>query len=126
MAGLIRELLLDYALNKVSIELKSDLNVAIDTTFLSDVFTYKDLTYFSLFLSGYTSEDIAKMAADNIDHVEATLERIFMAIETNSGYTDENFIRKMERTKKYRPYGINKLKDFLAEHSKHYTTHELT
>jgi len=124
MAGLVKELLLDYALNRLNVDMRSDLTIAIQSALLS--FTQVDARMLNLYLSGYTAQEIATMfirvtTAD----VEATLERMFTAIEEQSGYTDDNFIHKLESSNKYRKGGIRELNTFLGLHGKSYTAHEM-
>ena len=126
MSGLIKELLLDYALNRLNVDLRSDLTVSIQNVFSSSVFTKVDVRILNLYLSGYTSKEIASMfIVRTVTEIEETLERIFTAIEAQSGYTDQIFLNKIELTKKYRKHGIDKLGIFLVEHSKHYGKHDI-
>ncbi len=125
MSGLIRELLLDYSLNKLSIDLKSDLTVAIQTVLTSRVFTKQSAIYLDMYLSGYTADEIAIKHIKHTAEIEQELERLFDALEEYSGYTDEAFIHKLCMTYKYRSSGIRDLTTFLSEHSKHYTTHDM-
>ena len=125
MAALIKELLLDYALNKVSLDLKSDLSVAIQSALLSDVFIAKDAIYLNLYLSGYTAKEIADIDIKTTEEVETVLERVFTAIEYHSGYTDESFIHKLESTNKYRRGNIRDLTTFLQQHSKTFLEHDI-
>lgn len=123
MAGLIKELLLDYALNRLHVDVRSDLTIAIQSALLS--FTQREALYLDMYLSGYNAIEIAARFIDTTEHVEVELERIFTAIEEHSGYTDENFIHRLELTKKYRKGGIRELHSFLALHGKSYTAHEM-
>jgi hypothetical protein len=118
MAGLIKELLLDYALNRLHVDVRSDLTIAIQSALLS--FTQREALYLDMYLSGYNAIEIAAT-----EHVEGVLERIFTAIEEQSGYTDDNFIHRLELTKKYRKGGIRELHSFLALHGKSYIAHEM-
>lgn len=125
MPALIRELLLDYAQNRLHVDLRSDLTIAIQSAISSSVFTRQDIEYLDKYLAGYTAEEIAIEYIKYTEDIEIALQRIFTAIEQYSGYTDANFIRKLELTKKYRKNGIDALNTFLTEHGKHYITHEL-
>ncbi len=125
MAGLIKELLLDFALNRVSVDLKSDLSIAIQNALLSGVFTIRDVDYFMMYLAGYSSIEIAAKCITTTAQVEQQLERIFTAIEEYSGYTDQAFIRKVELSGKYRKGGIRDLSTFLVLHSKQYVEHDM-
>jgi hypothetical protein len=125
MAALIKELLLDYALNRLSVDMRSDLTIAIQNALSSRVFTLMDIQYLNQYLSGYTASEIALQHNMLTVEIEEILERVFTAIEEYSGYTDTNFIHKLEMTNKYRKSGLNDMNTFLIEHSKHYITHEL-
>lgn len=123
MAGLVKELLLDYALNRLNVDLRSDLTIAIQGALLSGVFTTQDAAFLNLYLAGYSAVEIAQMYSTTTDKVEIVLERLFVAIEEQSGYTDEGFTRKIELTHKYRKSGIQELRSFLTSHGRKYITH---
>lgn len=125
MAGLVKELLLDYALNRLNVDMRSDLTIAIQSALLSDVFTITDAKVLDMYLAGYTADEIAARFMMLTVLVEARLERIFTAIEEHSGYTDESFIHKLESTNKYRKGGIRELDRFLDLHGKSYTAHDM-
>lgn len=125
MAGLVKELLLDYGLNRLSVDMKSDLTIAIQSALTSDVFNRSDAQMLDMYLSGYTSEEIGQRLNILTAKVNEYLWRIFTAIETISGYTDEAFIHKLELTHKYRKGGIRDLSLFLETHSAVYGKHEL-
>lgn len=126
MAGLIKELLLDYSLNRLSVDTRSDLTIAIQHALTSGAFKIRDITMLNLYLSGYTAKDIAAMTVTLSEpEIEAILERIFIAIEYTSGYTDEGLVHKLELTKRYRKSNLSKLELFLQDHGKHYTFHDL-
>lgn len=126
MAGLVKELLLDYALNRLNVEMHSDLTIAIQSALSSQVFTKVEARILNMYLSGYTSEEISTMLLlTTVAQVDAVLERLFIAIEQCSGYTDESFIHKLESTQRYRKSGIRDLTLFLDQHGKHYEKHEL-
>lgn len=125
MAALVKELLLDYALNRLTVDMRSDLTIAVQSALSSSVFTYNDVRILNMYLSGYTAEEIALQFMIETRMIELQLQRIFTAIEAYSGYTDDEFIHKLELTKKYRKGGMRDLNAFLQEHSKHYTAHEL-
>src|SRR5437868_5847929 len=123
MAGLVKELLLDYALNRLNVDMRSDLTIAIQSALVS--FTHRDAEYLDKYLSGYNAVEIAAQYIETTAHIEAALERIFTAIEEHSGYTDQSFVHKLELTKKYRKGGIRDLNTFLALHGRSYTAHEM-
>jgi hypothetical protein len=125
MAGLVKELLLDYSLNRLNVDIKSDLTIAIQNTLISGVFNFNDAQMLNMYLSGYTSNEIALLFMLNTEIIDIQLERIFTAIEQYSGYTDDNFIHKLEMTHKYRKGGIRDLTIFLEEHSTVYGKHDL-
>lgn len=126
MAGLLKELLLDYSLNRLPIDMRSDLTIAIQRAIESRVLKRREILFLNLYLSGYTAHDIAMLTLVLEEHeIEETLERVFTALETISGYTDQGLVYKLEASGKYRKGNIEKLKGFLVEHSKHYTLHDL-
>lgn len=125
MSALVRELLLDYSLNKLNVDTQSDLSIAIQTALSSSVFNSDDAKMLNLYLSGYTASEIASIMNTLTAKVNEHLQRIFTAIEEHSGYTDNGFIHKLEMTKKYRKGGIYTLTLFLEQHSQVYEKHEL-
>jgi hypothetical protein len=125
MAGLVKELLLDYGLNRLSVDMRSDLTIAIQSALSSSVFNTNDAKMLDLYLSGYTAEEIAVIMNMMTAKVNEYLWRIFTAIEEHSGYTDDGFIHKLELTHKYRKSGMRALGVFLEQHSQVYDIHEL-
>jgi len=125
MSGYIKELMLDYALRRLNEETRYDLSMAIEQAFKSGVFTYQDLQILDMYLSGYTSIEIAAKLLYVTEQIKTTLSRIFMAIATYSGYDDAILIRKVERDKQYRRSGIRELQDFLSDHGQQFVTHDI-
>ena len=124
MAGLVKELLLDYALNRLNVDMRSDLTIAIQSALLSGVFSKTDAAYLNLYLAGYSAVEIAQLYSTTTDKIEIVLERLFVAIEEQSGYTDEGLVRKLESSPKhYRRSGIQEMRNFLTAHGKRYITH---
>ena len=132
MAGYVKELLLDYALHRLNIDLRSDLSLAIQSAFQSHIFRSEEFTWFEYYLRGYTAKEIADL--QNATHtilpvtttvIEQTLERIFTAIEVHSGYSDALLIHKVDRDKQYRRSGVRELETFLLAHGKEYMSHEV-
>lgn len=125
MSGYVKELLLDLAIDRLSIDQRADLSIAIRQTCLSGVFSAADLHYLQLYLQGYTAQDIAEQHMKTTEYVEIILTRLFTAIEHYSGYTDDILINKVINSKKYRRSGIPKLQQLLHMHGKQFMTHEL-
>ena len=123
MAGLIKELLLDASLNRIPVDMRSDLIISIQSAFTSKVLSSQDIKILDYYLEGYSANEIAEMRITTTEEIENTLERIFTTIEGHSGYTDESFMRKLETSKKYRKSGIRALRLFLQQHSKEYRKH---
>lgn len=123
MAGLIKELLLDASLNRISVDLRSDLIISIQSAFASKVLNSKDIKILDYYLEGYTADEIAAIYTTTTSDIEEILARIFTTIEGHSGYTDDGFIRKIETSKKYRKSGIRALRLFLQQHGKEYRKH---
>lgn len=103
--------------------MRSDLTIAIQNALVS--FTQRDVEYLNMYLSGYNAIEIAARYITTTDYIEKELERLFIAIEEHSGYTDQSFVHKLELTRKYRKGGIRDLNEFLIMHSKTYIAHEL-
>jgi hypothetical protein len=133
MAGYIKELLLDYALNRLNVDLRSDLSIAIQSAFASDVFSALDFAWFEYYLEGYTAKEIADLQNlipflginTTTEQVEAALERVFTAVETHSVYNDNILVNKVERDKAYRRSGVRELREFLLDHGQHFMSHDV-
>lgn len=123
MAALVKHLVLDHALNRLPVDLFVDLSMMIQVVLSS--FTHEEQQYFRLYTAGFTAVEIARKYITTSDKIAAVLERQFQALETESGYTDQGFIRKIEQTKQYRKSGINKLRDLLQRESVDFMTHEV-
>lgn len=124
MSGYIRELLLDFSLNRLPVDLRSDLAIAIQQA-LHSVFTKTEAKYLDLYLAGYTAQEIAQLKNKTTEYIEQTLQRICTAIEETSGYRDDVLIRKVERDKHYRRSGVRELRTFLTVHGKDFNTHDV-
>lgn len=133
MAGYIKELLLDYALNRLNVDLRSDLSIAIQSAFDSQVFSALDFAWFEYYLEGYTAKEIADLQNlvpflginTTTEQVEIALERVFIAVEEHSGYNDSILVNKVERDKQYRRSGVRELREFLLDHGQHFMTHDV-
>lgn len=135
IAGYIKELLLDYALNRLNVDLRSDLSIAIQSAFDSQVFSALDFAWFEYYLEGYTAKEIADMQnlvpfyvlgrPITTDDVEIALERVFTAVEVHSGYNDNILVNKVEKDKQYRRSGVRELRDFLLDHGQHFMSHDV-
>lgn len=123
MAGYIKELLLDAALNRLSVEVQSDLTIAIEQTYQSGMYSIQEMHYLDMYLQGYTSHEIAQQYSMTTEKVDIVLERIFQTIEELSGYTDDTLTKRIERNIHYRRSGIRELQSFLAIHGKRFMTH---
>lgn len=124
MSGLIKELLLDYGMNRLSIDQRSDITTAIESLYTANVLSNDDLIILNEYISGYTAIEIAHRYRRVTGEIENQLIRIFQAIEYASGYTDTNFVRRIEKS--YSRYKINRLNTFLMEHGKHFLIHDLS
>lgn len=121
MPGLLKELLLDYALHRLPIDQRNDLTTAIASLYRAGVIKRQDIIILDLYISGYTSKEIA-VYIPNTD-IDATLSRMLKAIESASGYTDNGFIHKVAAL--YSKERINKLTLFLIDHGNNFNTHEV-
>lgn len=132
MPGYIKELLLDYGLNRLHVDLRSDLSISIQSAFESGVFNALDFAWFEFYIEGYTAKEIADLqnlvpgfTLITTEIVEVSLERVVTAIETLSGYNDDILIHKVERDRQYRRSGVRELKDFLSAHGQDYMSHDI-
>lgn len=124
MAGLIKELLLDYGLNKLSIDQRSDISIAITKLFHSGVITQQDIDILNKYISGYTAQEIGQQYLLSSSEIEATLSRLVLAIETISGYTDQTLIQTALRQKRS-IFKVTALQRFLTKHGQHFNTHDI-
>lgn len=116
-AVLIQELLYDATMKRIHIDLYADLAIAIETVFKSGVFTKEDVMILDLYLCGYNIEEISARKNIHSEDIIQKLNRLFLAIETVSGYSDEDFIQRMRVKYKNRPLAIKKLQLYLQERS---------
>lgn len=123
MAGWIKELLLDYGLNRLSIDQRSDISTAISGLIEAGVFKQRDITILHSYIAGYTATEIAEQLTTTTDIVEADLVRVFRAIESASGYTDTAFVRKARL--RYSETRLPELSLFLMKHGTRFHTHEM-
>lgn len=126
MAGLIKELLLDYSQNKLSVEQQSDITIAIQQCIASGLYTTVDVTLLDLFLQGYDAVEIAKKYELNQVKIEAALSKVFRILEQVSDYTDEAFIKRIESLHKYPESKVATMANFLNKHGNQFNTHELS
>lgn len=122
MAGWIKELLLDYGLNRLSIDQRSDISTAINGLISAGVFKSKDIEILHSYISGYTAKEIAEKLTTTTDIIEERLVRVLRAIEAASGYTDMSFIRKANR--RHSDSKIADLSLFLLKHGQRFHTHD--
>ncbi len=125
MSGLIKEYLLDMSLNRLPVDMKSDLAIAIQNVYKSGVFSIREFEYLDLYLAGYNAIEIAARYNTLTQSIESTLERLFIAIEEQSGYTDDGFIRRLEINRQHRLSGIRELKLLLMAHGKKFQNHDV-
>lgn len=125
MSAYCKELLLDLAMNRLPIELRTDLIVAIQDVINSRVFTRKEIEYLDMYLQGYDSVEIAQYYITTTEIVEQALSRIIEAIEHTSGYTDMLLYRKVQMLGKYSRSKLLIFKDFLMKHGEVFSIKEL-
>lgn len=123
MAGWIKELLLDYGLNRLSIDQRSDISTAISSLIAANVLKPRDIIILHDYIAGYTATEIAEQFVTFTDDIETTLQRVFRAIETASGYTDTAFMRKVRV--RYAHTRLVDLSEFLIKHGQRYHNHEI-
>jgi hypothetical protein len=121
MAGWMKELMLDYGLNRLSIDQRSDISTAISTLISAGVITNNDINVLHSYIAGYTAIEIAQQEQTTTDQVEAQLTRIFRAIEYASGYTDSSFIQRAKQQYNAR---MAELSAFLLKHGQRFYTHD--
>jgi len=115
MSTYVKELLIDLSMNRLPIELRFDLIVAVQQVINSGVFTRREIKYLDMFLQGYSAEEIAQRVITTTDVIESTLARIMTAIEHISGYTDSSLNRKIQMRGKYSRLRLLEFKDFLLK-----------
>ena len=125
MAALIKELLLDAALNKLHVDMHSDLVLAIQSAYVSKVLSAQDIKILDLYLSGYTANEISVQEIKITEEIETILERIFRIVEEHANITDKKFLDSLYKTQRYRKSGLQKLELFMSEHGKVFNTHSL-
>ncbi len=123
MAGWIKELLLDYGLNRLSIDQRSDISTAINTLVEAGVLKPRDIMILHSYVAGYTATEIAEQLVTVTDEIDSILQRVFRAIETASGYTDTAFIRKARL--RYSESRLVDLSSFLIKHGQRYHNHDV-
>ncbi len=123
MAGWIKELMLDYGLNRLSIDQRSDISTAIDGLITAGVLKPRDIEILHSYIAGYTATEIAQNLLTTTDVIEADLIRVFRAIESASGYTDTSFVRKV-RLRLNSESRLTDLSIFLIKHGQRYHAHE--
>jgi hypothetical protein len=126
MAGLLKELLLDYGLHRLPIDQRNDISTAITSLYTAGVITNDDLRILNTYLSGYNAEEIASMFSLHADDIEQTLTRVIEAIETASGYTDDDFVYRVIKSTKYPKTKIGALGVYLRYYGRRFDTHEPT
>lgn len=119
VAALCKELLFDLVSNKLSVEDRVSLNVAIEVLIKSGAVKKNELVLLDLYLSGYSAEEIAIVQFLSTETVINILSRLLIAIEYESGYLDELFVQKMSH--KYSPRQITLLKKYLEKHGRTFT-----
>lgn len=119
MAGYIKELLLDYGKSNLhSSEPISDTVIDLEISIMKLVRggVFKDeLRYLSLYLAGYTSNEIANRFNLTTDVIETGLIRLLDAIEELTGYTDQSLVRRLAMSGKYHKSQLTKVSTFLKE-----------
>jgi len=115
MSTYVKELLIDLSMNRLPIELRFDLIVAVQQVINSGAFTRREIKYLDMFLQGYSAEEIAQRSLTTTDQIELILSRIMTAIEHTSGYTDNSLYRKIQMRGKYSRLRLLEFKDFLLK-----------
>lgn len=122
-AALTKELLLDYGMNLLSLDTRTDLSTAIQELQNAGVFNDLDIIILHLYLSGYTSDEIKTMLVKPDSNVDERLYRIINAISFAAGYTDEQLIKKVDKDVNYARSRIAVLRAYLQTHGEDFTTH---
>src|SRR5690349_19840198 len=123
MAGLIKELMLDYAMNRLSIDQRSDITTALQSLISAGVIPDNELKILNEYLSGYTAEEIAIEQYTTTEVIEKILGRLFIALETASGYTDEGFTERVKQMS-YPKTKIKLFSSFLNIYGAQFINHE--
>jgi len=128
MAAWIKELLLDYGLNRLSPDQKTDILTAIDGLIKSRALSPIDVWMIHAYIAGYTAEEIASLLYNiqwsiTSEQVEKELYRMMVAIATASGYTDDILIQRAKRNKL--PTKLAAFTKFLDNTGKDYQRHSI-
>jgi len=121
--GWLKELMLDYGLNRLGVDQRSDISNAISSLYLAGVFSYFDLHVLNDYIAGYNAPEIAQIYNTTTDIIEQTLTRMLTAISTVSGYTDERFINTIAN--QYTSVRKARLIEFLSKHGQRFFIHDL-
>ena len=122
--ALMKQLLFDATLHRLSFELNADILSAVEQTLVSGVFSDQDIAWFDLYLSGYNARDIADRYITTEDKVSDVLHRVIQAIAHTSGYTDDNFINRIKRTRHISNQQWKKLGEVLKDYSADFLVYE--
>lgn len=123
-AGLIKEILLDYGVNKLSVETAADIDLAVQHLYYGGVFSKHDLYILHSYISGFNAEEIGEMYRQSTNEVETRLGEIVEAIGEQLKVSDTQLIN-FARRNQYPLSKMESFKVFLQEHGRQYRQHEV-
>lgn len=115
--------MLDYAMNRLSIDQRSDITSALQSLINAGVIPNKELYILNRYVSGYTAEEIAIEQYTTTEQIETLLERLFTALEAASGYTDDSFTERVKQMH-YPKTKLSLFRSFLSIYGSGFLTHE--
>lgn len=130
-AALMKELLLDYGMDKLSTEETADIDRAFKLVELGGAIHPHELAALKAYIYGYTAQEIAagftRMTGTHVatNAVEHSLARTVQAIATVLYIEDEELVHKVNRNPKYAASRASLLKEFLEDHSQRFMQHSV-
>lgn len=88
MAALIKELLQDYAQNRLDVTTRIDIQISIERLYKTGQITYEHIKLLDMYLGGYTISELLYLNPGASDMIIKTL----FLLEKESGYKDSSFI----------------------------------
>lgn len=122
MSGLLKEILLDYGLAKLSVEERADIDLAINDLYRGSVLSKYDVSILHSYVAGYTADEIASMWRKTTNEIELRLSEIVEAVAEQLKISDDQLINYAKRNG-YPASKMNNFALFLKEHGLRYMQH---
>jgi hypothetical protein len=110
MPALTKELLLDYAINKLTVEEKADIENTISALYYNGALTGLQIKMLYAYIYGYTGEEIAQLFHMSIVEVEVQLTAAVTQIGNMLQVHDESLVKFAKRNN----YPPSKMEDFIV------------